>query len=76
MKHRFRYSLKDVQTLPGADIDFDHSLLVAKIYTRLKKVVKIQKGKPRWGLETLHVQRQRVENIKNVVSESMSDLIG
>jgi len=54
--------MKDVQTLPGADIDFDHNLLVAKICTRLKKIVKIQKGKPRWDLETLHVQRQRVQN--------------
>jgi len=24
MKHRFRNSVKDVQTLPGADIDSDH----------------------------------------------------
>jgi len=27
----------DVQTLPGADIDSDHNLLVAKICTILKK---------------------------------------
>jgi len=31
VKHQFRHSVKDVQTLPGADIDSDHSLLVAKI---------------------------------------------
>jgi hypothetical protein len=54
--------MKDLQTLPGADIDFDHNLLVAKICTRLKKIVKIQKGNPRLSLETLHVQRQRVQN--------------
>ena len=38
VKHRFRNSVKDVQTLPGADIDSDHNLLVAKICTRLKKI--------------------------------------
>ena len=30
VKHRFRNSVKDVQTLPGTDIDSDHNLLVAK----------------------------------------------
>jgi endonuclease/exonuclease/phosphatase family metal-dependent hydrolase len=34
-KLRFRNSVKDVQTQPGADIDADHNLLVAKICTRL-----------------------------------------
>jgi len=37
VKHLFRNSVKDVQTLPGADIDSDHNLLVAKICTKLKK---------------------------------------
>jgi hypothetical protein len=37
VKNRFRNNAKDVQTLPGADIDSDHNLLVAKICTRLKK---------------------------------------
>ena len=63
VKHRFRNSMKDMQTLPGGDTDFDHNLLVAKICTRLKKIVVIQTGKPRWDLETLHVQRQKVQNI-------------
>jgi endonuclease/exonuclease/phosphatase family metal-dependent hydrolase len=31
VKHRFRNSAKDVQTLPGTDIDSDHNLLLAKI---------------------------------------------
>jgi endonuclease/exonuclease/phosphatase family metal-dependent hydrolase len=37
VKHQFRNNVKDVQTLPGADIDSDHNLLVAKICTILKK---------------------------------------
>ena len=51
VKHRFRKSVKDVQTLPGADIDFDHNLLVAKICTRLKKIIRFQKRRPQWDLE-------------------------
>jgi hypothetical protein len=38
LQHRFRNSVKNVQTLPGADIDSDHNLLIVKIHTRLKKV--------------------------------------
>jgi len=54
--------VKDVQTLPGADIDSDHSLLVAKICTRLKKIIRFQKRRPQWDLEKLYAQRQRVQD--------------
>jgi len=62
MKHRFRNSVKDVQTLPGTDIDSDHNLLVAKVRTRLKKIITFQKSRPRWDLEKLYAQRQRVQD--------------
>jgi len=48
VKHRFRNSVKEVQTLPGADIDSDHNLLVAKLRTRLKKIIRFRKSRPRW----------------------------
>ena len=56
VKYRFRSSMKDVQTLPGADIDSDHNLLVAKFRTRLKKIIRFQKSRPRWDLEKLYAQ--------------------
>jgi hypothetical protein len=62
VKHRFRNSAKDVQTLPGADTDSGHNLLVAKICTRLKKIIRSQKKRPQWGLEKLYAQRQRVQD--------------
>ena len=46
VKHRFRNSVQDVKTLPGAGIDSDHNLLVVKICTRLKKIIRFQKGIP------------------------------
>jgi hypothetical protein len=55
VKHQFRNSVKDVQTLPGADIDSDHNLLVAKICTRLKK-------RPQWDLKKLYTQKQTVQD--------------
>jgi len=62
VKHRFRNSVKDVQTLPGSDIDSDHNLPVAKVHTRLKKIIRFQKSRPRWDLEKLYAQRQRVDD--------------
>jgi hypothetical protein len=54
VKQRFRNSVKDVQIMPGADIDSDHNLLVAMICTRLKKIIRFHKRKPRWDLEKLY----------------------
>ncbi|PNF35720.1 hypothetical protein B7P43_G16162 [Cryptotermes secundus] len=61
VKHRFRNSVKDVKTLPGAAIDSDHNLLVAKFRTRLKKTIRFQKRRPRWDLEKLYAQRRSVQ---------------
>jgi hypothetical protein len=62
VKHRFRNSVKDVQSLPAANVDSDHSLLVAKFRTRLKKIIRFQNSRHRWDLEKLHAQRQRVQD--------------
>ena len=43
VKHRFRNSVKDVQILPGADIDSDHNLMVAKVHTRLKDIIRFKR---------------------------------
>jgi hypothetical protein len=61
VKQRYRNSVKDVQTQPGADIDSDHSLPVAKTCSRLKRIIKFQKKKTVWDLEKLQVQRQKVQ---------------
>ena len=43
-KQRFRNSIRVVKTLPGADIDSDHNLLVADVQTRLKAIKKQGRG--------------------------------
>jgi len=62
VKHPFRNSVKDMQTLPGTVINSDHKLPVAKFRTRLKKIIRFQKSRPRWDLEKLYNQRQRVQD--------------
>ena len=57
VKHRLRNSMKDVQTLPGADIDSDHNLVVDKFCTRLRKVIRFQIRRTQWDLEKLYAQR-------------------
>ena len=52
-----------MQTLLGAGIDSDHNLLVAKICTRLKKMLRFHQSRTQWDLQKLYVQRQRVQNI-------------
>jgi hypothetical protein len=54
--------MKNVQTMPGADIEPDHNLLVATICTRFKKIIRFHKRKPRWDLEKLYAQRQEVHD--------------
>jgi len=63
LKHRFRNSVKEVQTLPVADIDSDHNILVANIRTRLKKIIRFQNSRRRWDLEKLYAERQSLRNI-------------
>jgi hypothetical protein len=43
--------VKAVQAVPGADIDSDLNLLVAKICIKLKKIIRFQKRRPQWDLE-------------------------
>jgi flagellar biosynthesis chaperone FliJ len=62
VKQRFRNSVEYVQTLPRADIDSNHNLLVATICTRLKNIIRFHKRKPGWDLEKLYAQRQEVHD--------------
>jgi hypothetical protein len=61
VKQRFRNSVKHVQKQPGADIDADHNLLVAKICSRLKRILRLQKRKQVWDLKKLQAQRQKMQ---------------
>jgi len=54
--------MKDMQKLPGADTDSDHKLLVVKICTRLKKIIRFQKRRQKWDLEILYAQLQRMQH--------------
>ena len=51
----------EIQTLSGADTD-SHNLRVAKIWARLKKIIRFQKGQPTRDLDKLYAQRQKVQD--------------
>ena len=51
-----------MQTLPRADIDPDHNLLVAKICIRLKKTLRFHQRRTQLHLQKLYIQRQRVQD--------------
>ena len=47
VKQRFRNSIRDVKTLPGADIDSDHNLLLAEVKNKVEVNKKAFKRKPK-----------------------------
>jgi len=49
--------MKDLQK-PGADIDSDHNMLVAKICLRLREILQF----PNRDLEKLYAQQERVQD--------------
>src|SRR5207248_3547742 len=51
VRQRYRNSVKDSRSYPGADIDSDHNLVMAKIAVRLKKKVKSGRRIKKWKLE-------------------------
>jgi hypothetical protein len=61
VKKWLRNSMKDVQTVPGADIDSNHNSLIAKISSRLKKIIRFKEIKPGWDVKKLHAQRQKLQ---------------
>jgi len=62
VKRRIRNSVNDGQTLAGTDIDSDHNLLVTKVCTSLKKIVRFQMRRQHWDLEEIYIQKQKVQD--------------
>ena len=60
VKHQFRYGIKqDVQTLPTADVDSDHSLLVCKDVHQIEEYV--PKGKTEMQFADVITQQQKMQ---------------
>ena len=62
-----------MKTLPGADIDSDHNLLVAEVQTRLKAIKKAGKSKPKWNLEQI---KSKENDVKEVIEQKFSQIDG
>ena len=73
VKQRFRNSIIDVKTLPGADIDSDHNLLVAEVQTWLKAIKKVGKRKSKGNFERIESKENQV---KEVMEQKFSQIDG
>jgi hypothetical protein len=72
-QYQIDYSFRDVKTLPGADIDSDHNLLVAEVQTRLKAIRKAGKRMPKWNLEQI---KSKEIHEKEVMEQTFSQIDG
>jgi len=61
------FGLHTCETVAGADIGSGYYLLVAKICTRLKKIIRYQEGKPRRNQEKFYAQRQKEHSVQQNV---------
>ena len=52
VKHRFRNSVKNACSLPGADVDSDHNPVMMKVRLRLKRLKTVQR-QLKWNAEVL-----------------------
>ena len=80
VRQRYKRSIKNVKTFPGADCDSDHTPVVAKILLKLKKVQKRSQFRPKWKLDYLVGDTANQFNIKTenrfevLMKESLSDV--
>jgi predicted dithiol-disulfide oxidoreductase (DUF899 family) len=68
VKQRYRNSVKNSRSFPGADIDSDHNLVMMKAAVRLKKLQTAKRTK-KWMLEGIKEKandfnREMVQNLK------------
>ena len=74
VKKRYRNSILDARTYPGADVNSDHNLVAAKIRIKLKKIF-TAKRKSRWNREKVkgpegHLFKEDIEvQIKSFTAE-------
>uniref|UniRef100_A0A8D8R6E3 Craniofacial development protein 2 n=1 Tax=Cacopsylla melanoneura TaxID=428564 RepID=A0A8D8R6E3_9HEMI len=69
---RYKNSIINVKTYPGADVDSDHNLLAAELRTRLKHVKKKANCK-KWNTEKL--RSNEVEQYQSEIEEKLKDII-
>jgi hypothetical protein len=58
-----------VKTLPGANLDSDHNLLVAQVQTILKAIKKAGNRKLKWNFEKI---KSKENDVKEVIEQKFS----
>jgi hypothetical protein len=65
VKQRFRNSVKSAKSYPGADMDSDHNLVLAKVQIKLKKIKRTMQRK-KWMLQGLE---KKAKSFQDKMSE-------
>jgi len=60
VKQRYRNSVKNARAYPGADVDTDHNLVMAKIELKLKRISKSIRKK-KWCMNDLEKQKGKFQ---------------
>lgn len=69
-KQRYRNSVKNAKTLPGADADSDHNLVAMTVHLQLKFIRKKKKKVNKWNKEKLKTKSKELEeNIEANIRE-------
>lgn len=64
VNQRYRNTIKDTKTYPGADCDTDHNLLVSTIKFKLKTLTKKRKNRYELDFESAKNSNKIQENIQ------------
>jgi hypothetical protein len=54
--------MQNVQNFPEVEINSEHSLIFGNTVTRLKKIIRFVKRKPKWDLQKLYTQQPKVQD--------------
>ncbi|KAG8221942.1 hypothetical protein J437_LFUL018310 [Ladona fulva] len=63
INQRFKNSVSNAKTLPGADADTDHNLLIMDMLTRLKHVTRNKQPAKKWNLMKLKEDKKKITKI-------------
>ena len=69
-KQRYRNSVKNAKTLPGADADTDHNLVAITVHLQLKFIGRKRKKVNKWNMENLKTKSKALaEKIEESIIE-------
>ena len=73
VRHRYRNSVKNARTMPGADADTDHNLVIMKAQIKLKFIKRKKKIRQRWNKKNL---KEKCNELGKKIEENLTEYEG